>query len=351
MSLLFSHFFIFAKNIKLMTYEQILADIKKRDFYPIYFLMGEEPFFIDTISDELENTILDEAERSFNQVVLYGSDVNVKDIMSQARAFPMMGEYLVVVVKEAQNVKDIESLADYLEKLPPTTILIINYKYKKLDKRRALAKYIDKKGVLFESKKLYDDNIPQWIVKYLAAKTYNITPKAAQMLADFIGNDLHKVRNELEKLMVALPPSKRIDDVDVEYNIGISKDFNVFELQKAIGIKDFVKANQIINYFGDNPNDNPIFMTIAVLYGYYTKLLRLHFSADKSKNTLATMLGVNPYFVKDYLDAAKNYSWVDCMNCIAVLREYDLKSKGYNSTSDTTQKELYREMLFKLINS
>ena len=333
-----------------MTYEQILAEIKKKVYRPIYFLMGEEPFFIDTISNELENNILDEAERSFNQVVLYGSDVNAKDIISQARAFPMMGEYLVVIVKEAQNVKDIESIADHLDKLPPTTILIINYKYKKLDKRRALAKYIDKKGVLFESKKLYDNNIPEWIVKYLTSKEYKISPKAAQMIADFLGNDLHKVRNELEKLMVAVPKSKRIDDADVEYNIGISKDFNVFELQKALGIKDFLKANQIINYFGDNPSDNPIFMTIVVLYGYYTKLLKLHFSKDKDRTTLATMLGVNPYFVNDYLEAARNYSWVDCMNCIAVLREYDLKSKGYNSTSDMTQKELYREMLYKLMN-
>lgn len=334
-----------------MTYEQILADIKKRVFHPIYFLMGEEPFFIDTISNELENTILDEAERSFNQVILYGSDVDVKDIISQARAFPMMSDHLVVIVKEAQNVKDIENLADYLDKIPPTTILVINYKYKKLDKRRALAKYIDKKGVLFESKKLYDSNIPDWIVKYLASKKYNITPKATQMIADFIGNDLHKVRNELDKLMVTLPPSKRIDDADVEYNIGISKDFNVFELQNAIGYKDYLKANRIINYFGDNPNDNPIFMTIPVLYGYYTKLLKLHFSKDKSKSNVATMLGVNPYFVNDYFEAARNYSWVDCMKSIEVLREYDLKAKGYNSTSDTTQKELYREMLFKLMNN
>lgn len=334
-----------------MTYEQILADIKKRVYYPIYFLMGEEPFFIDTISNELENTILDEAERSFNQVVLYGSDVSVNDIMSQARAFPMMSDYLVVIVKEAQNVDNIDSLADYIEKLPPTTILVINYKYKKLDKRRALAKYIDKKGVLFESKKLYDNNIPEWITKYLAAKKYNITPKATQMIADFLGNDLHRVRNELEKLMVALPPSKRIDDADVEYNIGISKDFNVFELQKAIGSKDLPKANRIINYFGDNPKENPIFMVISVLYGYYTKLLKLHFSKDKNKSTVATMLGVNLFFVNDYFEAVRNYSWTDCMNCIEVLREFDLKSKGYNSTSDITQKELYREMLFKLMNN
>ena len=334
-----------------MTYEQILADIKKRVYYPIYFLMGEEPFFIDTISNELENTILDEAERSFNQVVLYGSDVSVTDIMSQARAFPMMSDYLVVIVKEAQNVDNIDSLADYIEKIPPTTILVINYKYKKLDKRRALAKYIDKKGVLFESKKLYDNNIPEWITKYLAAKKYNITPKATQMIADFLGNDLHRVRNELEKLMVALPPSKRIDDADVEYNIGISKDFNVFELQKAIGSKDLPKANRIINYFGDNPKENPIFMVISVLYGYYTKLLKLHFSKDKNKSTVATMLGVNLFFVNDYFEAVRNYSWTDCMNCIEVLREFDLKSKGYNSTSDISQKELYREMLFKLMKN
>ncbi len=331
-----------------MTFEQIISDIKKRNFSPIYFLMGEEPFFIDSISDELENNILDEAERSFNQIILYGSDVNAKDIMSQARAFPMMGEHLVVIVKEAQNVKDIESIVDYLDKLPPTTILIICYKYKKLDKRKSLAKQIDKKGILFESKKLYDNNIPDWIVKYLASKKYNITPKAAQMLADFLGNDLHKVRNELEKLMVAVPKSKKIDDADVEYNIGISKDFNIFELQKAIGAKDFVKTNQIINYFGDNPNDNPIFMTIVVLYGYFTKLLKLHFSKDKDKNTLATMLGVNPYFVNDYLVAARNYSWTDCMKCIEVLREFDLRSKGYNSSSDITQKELYKEMICRI---
>ena len=313
--------------------------------------MGEEPFFIDTISDELENSILDEAERSFNQIILYGNDVNAYEIMSQARAFPMMGDKLVVIVKEAQNVKDIESIADYLDKIPPTTILVFNYKYKKLDKRKSLAKIIDKKGVLFESKKLYDNNIPDWIVKYLASRKYNITQKACQMIADFLGNDLHKVRNELDKLMLALPSTKRIDDADVEYNIGISKDFNVFELQKAIGAKDTFKANQIINYFGDNPNENPIFMTIVILYGYYTKLLKLHFSKDKSKNNLATIIGVNPFFVNDYLEAARNYSWVDCMRCIEVLREYDMKSKGYNSTSDVSQKELYREMLFKLMNT
>lgn len=334
-----------------MTYEQILSDIKKKVYYPIYFLMGEEPFFIDTISDELENSILDEAERSFNQIILYGNDVNAYEIMSQARAFPMMGDKLVVIVKEAQNVKDIESIADYLDKIPPTTILVFNYKYKKLDKRKSLAKIIDKKGVLFESKKLYDNNIPDWIVKYLASRKYNITQKACQMIADFLGNDLHKVRNELDKLMLALPSTKRIDDADVEYNIGISKDFNVFELQKAIGAKDTFKANQIINYFGDNPNENPIFMTIVILYGYYTKLLKIHFSKDKSKNNLATILGVNPFFVNDYLEAARNYSWVDCMYCIEVLREYDMKSKGYNSTSDVSQKELYREMLFKLMNT
>lgn len=330
-----------------MTYEQILKDINNGVYYPIYFLMGEEPFFIDNISDELENKILDEAERSFNQIVLYGADVTAKDIMTQARAFPMMGDRLVIIVKEAQSVKDIDALSDYLDKLPPTTILVINYKYKKLDKRKALAKYVDKHGVLFESKKLYDNNIPDWVTKYLASKKYSITPKAAQMLADFLGNDLHRVRNELDKLMLAVPPTKRIDDAEVEYNIGISKDFNVFELQIALGSKNLPKAYQIINYFGDNPKEYSIFMTITVLYGFFTKLLKLHFSKDKSKSNIATVLGVNPFFVNDYLEAARNYSWTACMDCIAVLREFDLKAKGYNS-SDIPEKELYKEMLLKL---
>ena len=227
--------------------------------------------------------------------------------------------------------------------------MVFDYKYKKLDKRRALAKKIDKMGVLFESKKLYENNIPGWIQSYLSDKGYSITPKATQMLTDFLGTDLHKVRNELDKLIIALPKSKKIDDADVEYNIGISKDYNVFELQNAIGRRDVMKANQIVNYFGDNGKDNPLLVTAISLYGYFTKILKVHYATDPSQNALAATLGVNPYFVRDYQLAARNYSIGDCVRCISVLREFDLKSKGYNS-GEVSEKDLYREMIFKLLH-
>ena len=261
----------------------------------------------------------------------------------------MMGGYMVVIVKEAQDLKNIEDFEKYLEAIPPTTILVFDYKYKKLDKRRALAKKIDKMGVLFESKKLYENNIPGWIQSYLAGKSYNITPKATQMLTDYLGTDLHKVRNELEKLIIALPKSKKIDDEDVERNIGISKDFNVFELQNALGRRDVMKANQIVNYFGDNVKENPLLVTVINLYAYFTKLLKLHYASDQSQNALASVLGVNPFFVKDYQAAARNYPISECVRCIAVLRDFDMKSKGYN-IGEASQKDLYREMIFKILH-
>lgn len=331
-----------------MTYEQILGEIKNKIYHPVYFLMGEEPYFIDSISDAIESTVLDEADKAFNQVILYGKDVNVHDIVTQARNYPMMGNYLVIIVKEAQDVKNIESMEPFLELIPQTTILVIDYKYKKLDKRLKFAKVLDKNYVLFESKKLYDNDIPKWIVNYLSNRNYKISQKACQMLADFLGTDLHKIKNELEKLIVAVPQKKEIDDNDVEYNIGISKDFNIFELQKSISYGDFAKAVQIINYFGENTKDNPLIASVIILYGYYCKLLKLHYSSDKSRNGAASVLGVNPYFVNDYLEAIRRYSIKKCVENIAVLREFDLKSKGYG-TGDTDQKELYREMIYKLM--
>ena len=311
--------------------------------------MGEEPYFIDVISDTIEEEVLDEAEKAFNQIVVYGRDVDIDTVATHAKSFSMMGGYMVVIVKEAQDLKNIEDFEKYLDVIPPTTILVFDYKYKKLDKRRALAKKIDKMGVLFESKKLYENNIPGWIQSYLSDKGYSITPKATQMLTDFLGTDLHKVRNELDKLIIALPKSKKIDDADVEYNIGISKDYNVFELQNAIGRRDVMKANQIVNYFGDNGKDNPLLVTAISLYGYFTKILKVHYATDPSQNALAATLGVNPYFVRDYQLAARNYSIGDCVRCISVLREFDLKSKGYNS-GEVSEKDLYREMIFKLLH-
>ena len=332
-----------------MTFEQIISDIHNKKYAPIYFLMGEEPYFIDVISDTIEEEVLDETEKAFNQIVVYGRDVDIDTVATHAKSFSMMGGYMVVIVKEAQDLKNIEDFEKYLDVIPPTTILVFDYKYKKLDKRRALAKKIDKMGVLFESKKLYESNIPGWIQTYLAEKGYTITPKATQMLTDFLGTDLHKVRNELDKLIIALPKSKKIDDADVERNIGISKDYNVFELQNAIGRRDIMRANQIVNYFGDNGKDNPLLVTAISLYGYFTKILKVHYATDPSQNALATALGVNPFFVRDYQLAARNFSIADCVKCISVLREFDLKSKGYNS-GETSEKDLYREMIFKLLH-
>jgi DNA polymerase-3 subunit delta len=332
-----------------MTFEQIITDIHNKKYAPVYFLMGEEPYFIDVISDTIEEEVLDETEKAFNQIVVYGRDVDIDTVATHAKSFSMMGGYMVVIVKEAQDLKNIEDFEKYLDVIPPTTILVFDYKYKKLDKRRALAKKIDKMGVLFESKKLYESNIPGWIQSYLGEKGYTITPKATQMLTDFLGTDLHKVRNELDKLIIALPKSKKIDDTDVERNIGISKDYNVFELQNAIGRRDIMRANQIVNYFGDNGKDNPLLVTAISLYGYFTKILKVHYATDPSQNALATALGVNPFFVRDYQMAARNFSIADCVKCISVLREFDLKSKGYNS-GETSEKDLYREMIFKLLH-
>jgi len=332
-----------------MTYEQILSEIHKKHFAPIYFLTGDEPYFIDMISDTIENEALDEADRAFNQIVVYGRDVNVETIANHARSFPMMGDRMVVIVKEAQDVKNLEEFESYLDTIPDTTILVFAYKYKKLDKRKTFAKKLDKKGVYFESKALRDYNIPGWIQSYLKGEGYSITPKATQMLADFLGTDLHKIANEIKKLTITQPKNKSIDDAAVERNIGISKDYNVFELQNAIGNRDVLKANLIVNYFGDNEKDNPLLVTAINLYSYFTKIIKLHCTKDKSQGNLANVLGVNPFFVKDYLLAARNYPPTTCIKCISILREFDLKSKGYEN-GNVSQKDLYREMIFKIMH-
>lgn len=332
-----------------MTFEQIINDIRNKVYYPIYFLMGEEPFFIDVITDLLEDTVLDEDYKAFNSTVVYGRDVDATAIINQAKSYPMSGNYQLLIVKEAQDVKDIEKLEQYLNNPLKSTILVINYKYKKLDNRKTLPKLIKAKGVLFESKKLYDNNIPDWIVKYLKQKQFAITPKACQMLADYLGNDLHKVRNELEKLIIGLPAQATINDELVERNIGISKDFNVFELQKAIGQRDIVKANRIINYFGDNSKDNPLLMVVILLFGYFSKVLKYHSTHDQSRKNLAIVLGVNPFFVSDYQDAGKNYPPGKVLDIISILREYDLKAKGVDNQS-ADDSELYKEMLYKIMH-
>ncbi|MEM0517313.1 DNA polymerase III subunit delta [Aequorivita sp. MCCC 1A16923] len=326
----------------------IITDIKNGNTKPIYFLMGEEPYYIDGISKYIENNVLSEEERGFNQMVLYGRDVSVDDIISQAKRYPMMAEKQVVIVKEAQDLsRSIENLAGYAENPQPTTVLVLCYKYKKIDKRKSLAKKIVEKGVLFESKKLYDNQVPDWIKRVLARKGYTITPKGAQMLVEFLGNDLSKVNNELEKLQLILKPGQQITPQIIEENIGISKDFNNFELQNAIGNKDVKKAFAIIQYFSQNPKNNPMPMTVALLYSFFSKVLKYH--ALSNKGEAAKALGVNPYFVKDYQTAARNYPMKQVSAIIAAIREIDMKSKGVGA-ANLSQADLLKELLVKIFN-
>jgi len=329
--------------------KNIVLDIKKGNLKPIYFLMGDEPYYIDKISDYIEENVLDETEKGFNQQVMYGRDASIEDIVSSAKRYPMMAEKQVLIVKEAQDLsRTIEKLAAYAENPQPTTVLVLNYKYKKLDKRKKLHKVIAKTGLVYESKKLYENQVSDWIRRVLSGKKYQIEPKASQMLVEFLGTDLSKISNELDKLMLILPKETIIDDKHIEENIGISKDFNNFELRKAVGAKNIVKANRIINYFGENPKNNPLVMTISLLNGFFTQLLLFHGLKDKSKGSVAKSLGVSPYFIDEYFLAAKNYPMRKVAQVIAFLREADVKSKGVGASQG--QRDILKELLFKILH-
>ncbi len=332
-----------------MTYEEIISNLQKKIYHPIYFLMGEETYFIDKISDYIADNVLNEAEKGFNQTVLYGKDLEPHVIISHARRFPMMANHQVIIVREAQNIKKIEDLEPYVKNPLNSTILVINYKYKTVDKRKTFSKLLDQKGVLFESKKIYDNQLPAWISSYLKAENYTITPQAAAMMAEYLGADLSKVANELDKLIISLPQGTQITPDHVEKNIGISKEFNVFELQNALGERDLLKANRIINYFGANPSSNPIPVTISSLFSYFSKLLNYHFLEDKSQNNVASVLQVHPFFVKNYVSAAKNYSIKKLVEIVSILRDYDMKSKGWGNVS-TSPADLQREMIYRILH-
>ncbi len=330
--------------------KQLVSAIKKGDLKPIYFLMGEEAYYIDKISDFIEENVLDEAEKGFNQMVLYGRDVTIDDIVSNAKRYPMMAEKQVVIVKEAQDLsRTIEKLVQYAENPQPSTVLVLNYKYKKLDKRKALYKAINKNGsVVFESKKLYENQVPDWIRRVLKGNGYDISPKAAQMLVEFLGTDLSKVNNELNKLKIVLPKGTQITPEHIEENIGISKDYNNFELRKAVGERNVVKAHQIAKYFADNPKDNPMVVTVALLFNFFSQLLHLHGMSDKNPRSVASALKVNPYFVNEYLTAARNYPMRKVSSVIGLLREFDVKSKGVGSNS-VSQGDLLKELLVRVL--
>jgi DNA polymerase-3 subunit delta len=332
-----------------MDYQKILGDIQARKFYPVYFLTGEETYFIDLIAEKLGNSILVPEEREFNQSVLYGSDYTVSSIIDMAKRFPMLASYQVIIIKEAQELKDIEAFAPYIEKVVPTTILVLCYKYKKVDKRKAFAKALQSKGVFFESKKLYDNQVADWIIQFVKSRGYGIDLKSAMVLTENIGTDLSRVVTEIEKLLINIQPGAAINLDLIEKFIGISKDFNVFELQKAIGERNVFKANQIAYFMAANPKENPIQKTLVILHSFFVKLLIFHSLPSKEKGAVTSALGINPFFVNDYQRAAQHYPTAKIESVISVLREYDLKSKGVNSES-TPDEELTRELLYKILH-
>lgn len=333
-----------------MDFGIILQNLKKGIHHPIYLLQGEEPYFIDKISNYIEKNVLTDAEKGFNQTVFYGKDSDVVNIAESSLRFPMMASKQVIIVKEAQSLAKIESLASYAEKPLESTILVLNYKYKNLDARTKLVKNIKANGVVFTSKKLYENQIPSWIENYLNTREYSISPQASQILTTFLGTDLGKIANELEKLVIAVKDTNKITPIHIEKNIGLSKDFNVFELQNALGEKNILKANQIIQYFAANPTLNPIQKTVTSLYFFFSKLFTFHFLKDKSERNVAASLGVAPYFARNYIAAAKRYSPTKLYEIMGILREYDMKSKGFAVSTMISAADLQKEMIYKILH-
>ncbi|MFX0557930.1 DNA polymerase III subunit delta [Maribacter sp. CXY002] len=328
---------------------QIVNDIRKGTIKPIYFLFGEEGYFIDKISDFIGDKVLTEEEKGFNQMVLYGKDVTIDDIVGNAKRYPMMAEKQVVIVKEAQHLsRNIEKLANYANNPQMTTVLVMCYKYKKLDKRKGLYKIIKKTGVVFESKKLYENQVSDWLRKNLVSSGYSISHKAAILLVEYLGTDLSRINNEMEKLKLALPTNSEITPKDIEEHIGISKDYNNFELKKAIGERNVVKATKIVTYFAQNPKDNPFVLTVTLLHSFFTQLLQYHGLKDHSPKNVASALRINPYFVGEFQTAAKNYPMKKVSAIISDLREMDLKGKGVGATN-MLPSDLLKELLVKII--
>lgn len=330
---------------------KILQDIRNKTFAPVYFLMGDEPYYIDLICDTIVANVLSESERDFNQTILYGADIeDFGIVINTAKRFPMMAQHQLVVVKEAQMIRSIESLTYYLQKPLRSTILVICYKgsYKS---KKILAE-IGKVGVLYESKKLYENQLPAFISNYLAEKRMTIDPKASAMMADFIGADLNRLTGELDKLAITLPEGQtRITAESVERNIGISKDFNNFELLNAIINRNVYKANLIVRYFEQNPKNNPLVVTISVLFNFFANLMLCYFAPDKSENGLVGELKLRSAFqARDYIVAMRNYNAFKCIEIIDCIRRSDAKSKGVNSGAMSQDSDILREMVFRIMH-
>ena len=330
----------------------ILSDLKNRKFAPIYLLQGAESYYIDLVTDYIEAHVLSEAEKGFNQAILYGKDTQVETLINHARRYPMMGEYQVVLLKEAQGMAWDEAedlLINYFQNPLPSTILVIAYKQGSMDKRTKVYKALAKNAVVLDSKPLHDQKVAPWIRDYVENQGYKIQTSAAALMAEYLGTNLSTVSNELDKLIINLPKGTEIDTGHVQENIGISKDFNVFELNKALAYRDVVKANRIINYFADNPKSNPLPLVFGALIGYFTKILKGHYAPNAQKQTLAGVIGVPEFYIEEYQIALQQYSRRKVFDVIAIIREYDLKSKGVGSVNMGND-ALLKEMIYKILH-
>ena len=335
---------------KIISFETIMDSIQKREYVPVYGLMGEEPYFIDRISDTLEQTVLSETEKDFNLTVLYGADSSISVLLDEVRRYPLMADYHVVIVKEAQSLDHLDELIKYLQNPLSTTILVINYKYGKID--RKLATEIERKGILFESQKMYDNQLPEWIFRTLQHKNVKIDSAAANLLSEYTGNDLSKLDHEIEKLLIALQ-SSGVDTITselIEKYVGISKEYNNFELVRAVLYRDILKANRIVNYFEKNPRKNPLLISTATLFNSFSTLVIAYSQKDRSQKALSDYLGLKNYYQwKDIEAGLSNFSPIQAVRAISYLREYDGKSKGANGNS-TDDGELLRELIYKLLH-
>lgn len=333
-----------------MDYKALLKEIRSKHFKPFYALHGEEPYYIDLISDAIIEHALEEDEREFNLMVLYGRDVDPITVMSEARSFPFMGTRKVIVVREAQDMKDIYELEKLIPNINPQNIVVICHKYKNLDGKRKFTKDVASVGINFKSDKIRDYQLPEWIASYVKSEGFEITSKAAALLADFLGNDLSRIVNELDKLAIVLEKGTRISDIHIEENIGISKDYNIFELTNAVAARDTLKVFQIADYFNKNPKDHSIIIIIPNLFKLYANMMRVHFAPNKAPDYISNALGLHPFVAKELLKNAAHYNPKVLARNVAILHEYDLKSKGVGNTGAFSEGDLLREMLFQLMN-
>lgn len=336
-------------KFSMSSYPEIISQLRQKQYKPVYLLHGNEAFFIDKITDFISDNVLSEAEKGFNQTVFYGRDTEIGAVIETAKRYPMMSEKQVVIIREAQDLKGIDQLEGYMANPVESTILVLAFKYKKPDGRKKVFKHIKENGLVFESKSIYENQMQKWIEDYVHQHKRKITPKAVLLISEFIGTNLSLAANEIEKLFINVPEGGLIEDFTISEVIGINKDYNNFELQRALGERNLKKAMQIALYFADHQKDHPLVLTLGLLGKYFSNLVLMYFTPKATKQEIARMIGVNPFFVDEYFTAKSNHSAASAVKAIELIREYDLKSKGVNSAA-TPAGELLKELIFKILN-